>query len=98
MKIAVLAWGSIVWERGVLEVAADFMPNGCTCRWTMQQLNRRAKGHLGARRDATVLRWLRRRRQAERLAQTDAEALVRDRGAEGPVELMRSILLNSRSA
>src|SRR5271165_377189 len=28
MKIAVLAWGSIVWERGVLEVAADFMPNG----------------------------------------------------------------------
>ena len=28
MKIAVLAWGSVVWERGVLEVAADFMPNG----------------------------------------------------------------------
>ena len=28
MKIAVLAWGSIVWERGVLEVAATFMPNG----------------------------------------------------------------------
>ena len=28
MKIAVLAWGSVVWERGVLEVAAEFMPNG----------------------------------------------------------------------
>jgi hypothetical protein len=28
MKIAVLAWGSVVWERGVLEVATDFMPNG----------------------------------------------------------------------
>ena len=36
--------GSIVWY-GSPEVAADFMPNGCTCRWTMQQLNRRAKGH-----------------------------------------------------
>ena len=28
MKIAVLAWGSVVWERGVLEVATDFMPDG----------------------------------------------------------------------
>lgn len=28
MKIAVLGWGSVVWERGVLEVAADFLPNG----------------------------------------------------------------------
>jgi hypothetical protein len=29
-----------------------------------------------------MLQWLRRRRQAERLAQADAEALVRDHGAE----------------
>ena len=28
MRIAVLGWGSVVWERGVLEVAADFLPNG----------------------------------------------------------------------
>ncbi len=29
-----------------------------------------------------MLQWLRRRRQAERLAQADAEALIRDHGAE----------------
>jgi hypothetical protein len=29
-----------------------------------------------------MLQWLRRRRQAELLAQADAEALVRDHGAE----------------
>ena len=28
MKIAVLAWGSLVWDPGDLQVAADFAPNG----------------------------------------------------------------------
>ena len=31
---------------------------------------------------ATMMQWLRRRRQAERLARADAEALIRDQGAE----------------
>ena len=33
-----------------------------------------------------MLQWLRRRRQAERLAQADAEVLVRDHGAEAYTE------------
>ena len=36
-----------------------------------------------------MLSWLRRRRQAERLAQADAEALVRDHGAEAYGEARR---------
>ena len=33
-----------------------------------------------------MLRWLRRRREAERLAQADAEALIRDHGGRAYVE------------